>query len=499
MCLYLRGVWIAFAIITIALIFQIEAKRHDSIHHKSGHENAIRNKKVSHEIDRRTHVSHDRHAVTESKKPTYRRSMKRVNVTQERKSNLLSRKAEDILMDEITGSDQAANRAEISYNIPKELEFLKSSMKEGDITDIDTANMIDLNERKGAYLPVSQVKASINNRPAQNLLTEQFRNISGLPEFIFRKGSKLRSKKPVSLLERVAQTLQPSASAISGIKQLIEENKVEQSLKKHLDSLNANLINAIAHPQPNNQPAVVDTVDRAATINTLNAASDPVLNPAYITPVNPDQIYDESISPPEQLLDDLSAGKFKHPLADKDLERMSEWNANKEFLADNGYVNTNEGMLAPKMTRVASDIMPVRDVFLKPKIAKPTEGISKDSLELLRDNPEVLGRNQNLLNSHQFHSLSDLDSIGPPIYPAKIVHLPHKSKHIFMQPKHLYTHMEGGDFHHDVNEGFTMENSHFAMNDDDEDDHMEEHMYHPHRPCRFNCSICKNLPLEFID
>ena len=428
----------------------------------------------NHEGSERTHAKLNNGDVAVPKEANFRRSMKRENVTEEENSALLTRRAEDIFMDEIKGSDQAANRAEIAFDIPKQLEYIKASMKAGDISDIDTDNMIDLNEKKGAYLPVSEVKAHTRNAPKKKLLTEQFKNITGLPDFMLKKpGLQFSKDKSATLVEKVADSLQPGAGALSGIKMLLEESKVEQSLKKHLDKMNANLINSIPNPPVPNVPSIVETSNGEESLNAVNLASEQGLNTAaYITPISSDQLYDESISPPEQLLDELSTGKFKRPLSDNALERMSEWNANKEFLHDNGYASHEPEFASPKLTRVSSEMLPVHDLVLNQQPVKSTEIVSKESLELLKSDPEVLGRNQEILNGKRFHSISDLDSIGPPIYPARVVHLAHRPKHIFMPSKHIVAHFNGGDFHED-------ENSEDGAYDDGE---FTGHLYHPHRP-----------------
>ena len=481
MCLYLCKLSFVFLIFSLVLFEHAESKRHHRLH-KDRHERKLlqHGDRESSEVVKRTHVSSEDKDIT--KEANYRRSMKRENVTEEKDSALLSRKAEDILMDEINRSDQAANRAEIAFDIPKQLEYLKSSMKAGDIADLDTENMIDLNEKKGAYLPVSEVKASVRNTPKKKLLTEQFKKITGLPEFMSKKhDSKLRKGKAASLIENVADSLQPNTNAMSGIKQLLEESKVEQSLKKHLDAMNTNMIGNIPNPPVPNEPSVIETGNSAESLNAVNIASQPALNPAYITPISQDQIYDESISPPEQLLDDLSTGKFKRPLSENALEKMSDWNPNKEYLADNGFLSQVPEASSPRLSRVSSEMMPVHDLYLNQPPMKPTEIVSKDSLQLLKNDPEILGRNQEVLNGRQFHSLSDLDSIGPPIYPAKVVHLPHRPKHVFLPSKHVVTHFSGGDFHDNEDEGVIWRNEH-TEDDIDDSGEVTEHLFHPHRP-----------------
>lgn len=478
MCLYWCKITFLFLILNGILIKQIQVNG-GHLHHKvkHGRKSSQSSARDSHEVGKRTNVASNG-AELAAKPANYRRSMKSVNATEEKNSALLTRRAEDIFMDEIKGSDQAANRAEISYDIPKQMEFLKASMKAGDITDLDTENMIDLNEKKGTYLPVSEVAGSVRGSPTKKLLTEQFKNISGLPDFMMKDKSKLGKGKHVSLVERVADSLQPSASAISGIKQLLEENKVEQSLKKHLDAMNSKMISDISNPPMMNMPSVIDTNSRAESLSAVDMASQLPLNPAYITPISSDQIYDESISPPEQLLDELSTGKFKRPLSENALDKMSDWNPNREYLADNGFFSQDIGEIAPKLSRVSSEILPVHDVYLHQKPMRPTGAITRDSLELLKNDPEVLGRNQELLNSKQFHSLSDLDTIGPPIYPARVVHLPHRPKHVHLPPKRIVTHLKGIDLHQDEDEGvlWHQEDPEDAMDND------EEHFYHPHRP-----------------
>lgn len=493
MCLFLCKLLLVFLILG-ALHKQIEGRKKSR--HESHGEKFVQHH-THHKTGKRTHVRSELDHVLTGKEANYRRSMKRENVTAEKDSALLTRQAEDILMDEIRGSDQAANRAEISFDIPKQLEYLKSSMKAGDITDIDTENMISLNEQKGTYLPASEVTGNVRGTPTKKLLTEQFKNISGLPDFMLKKHVPRPGKgKAVSLVEKVADSLQPGVGALSGIKQLLEESKVEQSLKKHLDSMNTNFISNIPNPPVPNEPSVVETSNSAESLNAVNVASEPALNPGYMTPISPDQVYDEAISPPEQLLDDLSTGKFKHPLSDNALEKMSDWNANKEYLADNGFMAQDPGILSPKLSRVSSEFMPVHDVYLHQKPIHPTQIMSKDSLELLKNDPEILGRNQELLNSQQFHSLSDLDSIGPPIYPAKIVHLPHRPKHVFLPSKHIVTHLKGAEYHQDNDEGIVWHN-HNTEDYMNEDGEISEQLYHPHHTGKLYAtqliSIAENL------
>ena len=490
-------------------------------HRDRSHRNSVKSKhrhEFSRNIERRTRILHNNKDATETKDTNHKRTMKRQNVTAEKDSDLLTKKAEDIFLDEIKGSDQAASRAEISYDIPKEVNFLESSMKAGDISDTDTANMIDINEKKDAYLPLTSIKATVRAKD-NTRLTDQFRNISGLPEFMVKPKSK--NVKSASLIEKVADSLQPKASAISGIKQLLEETKVEQSLKKHLDNFpssvanniaNTNMVTAvpdIANAIPNiantvrdgasnavpetadavpnppvpNEPSIIDT-------NSNTIPNDAQVSPGYVAAINPDQVYDESISPPEQLLDDLSTGKFKHPLSDTVLDRMSDWNANKEFLADNGYSNPGDGIMSPKLTRISSEIMPVHDLYLKPKSVKPTALYSKQALEYFRKDPEVLGRNQELLNSNQYHSLSDLDAIGPPIYPEKVVRLPQRPKHIYLPSKHVVAHIKAPDLYHDVDESVEhdvhpdfhaddIHDNHHTEDTIDDDGEISPNLYHP--------------------
>lgn len=490
-------------------------------HQDKSHRNGVTSKhrhELSRNIERRTRILHNNNKdATETKDTNHKRTMKRQNVTAEKDSDLLTKKAEDIFLDEIKGSDQAANRAEISYDIPKEVNFLESSMKAGDISDIDTANMIDINEKKGAYLPVANIKATARAK-GNTRLTDQFRNISGLPEFMFKPKSK--NVKSASLIERVADSLQPRASAISGIKQLLEETKVEQSLKKHLDNFPNSIANNIANTNidttvpdiGNTVPEAANTVPEAANAvpetadavpnppvpnepsiidtNVNTVPSDTQVNPGYVAAINPDQVYDESISPPEQLLDDLSTGKFKHPLSDTVLDRMSDWNPNKEYLADNGYSSPGDGIMSPKLTRISSEMMPVHDLYLKPKPVKPTELYSKQALDYFRKDPEVLGRNQELLNSNQYHSLSDLDAIGPPIYPEKVVRLPHRPKHIYLPSKHVFTHIKAPDLYHDVDEGMEhdvhpdihgddVHDNHHTEDTIDDDGEISPNLFHP--------------------
>ena len=478
MCLLLYKISFVLLILCAILPKGTHGKRDRSRHADKHYEKFLQNGRSSKRgISKRTHVT-DHGDVISRKEPNYRRSMKRENVTEERNSALLTRQAEDILLDEIKGSDQAANRAEINFDIPKQLEYLQSTMKAGDISDLDTDNMIDLNEKKGKYLPVSEIKVRAHHSPTKKLLTEQFKNISGLPDFMLKKqGAKLR--KGASLVEKVADSLQPKVGALSGIKQLLEESKVEQSLKKHLDSLNANFISNIPSPPVMSEPSIVETGNNAESISAVNLASEQGLDQAYITPISSDQVYDEAISPPEQLLDELSTGKFKKPLSENALEKMSEWNANKEFLNDNGYLARDPEIASPKLTRVSSEFLPVHDLFLNQPAMKPTEVLSKHSLDLIKNDPEVLGRNQQILNVKRFHSLSDLDSIGPPIYPARVVHLPHRPKHVFMPSKHLVTHIRGDDYHEDDNDGATWQ-THHSEDAIDGDGEFSDHLYHPH-------------------
>ena len=483
MCLLLYKISCILLILCVSSPSSTHAKRDESHHTYKNYGKLLQvGGKGGQEASRRTQTSNKHEDAEFRKEANYRRSMKRQNVTEEKNSALLTRRAEDILLDEIKGSDQAASRAEIAYDIPKQLDYLQSSMKAGDISDIDTDKMISFNERKGAYLPVSQVKASIHDSPKKKLLTDEFKKITGLPDFMLKnQGSKLKKVKATSLVEKVADSLQPKASALSGIKQLLEESKVEQSLKKHLDSMNANIINSIPRPPVLNEPSIIETGNSAESLNAVNLASGPQLGPAYITPISPDQMYDEAISPPEQLLDELSTGKFKRPLSDSALEKMSEWNANKEFLNDNGLIPHDQELTSAKLTRVSSEMLPIHDLYLNQPPVKPTELVSKGSLELLKSDPEVLGRNQQILNGKRFHSLSDLDSIGPPIYPARVVHLPHRPKHVYLPSKHVFTHLQGGDFHEDEDEGAVWPNQPFedAIGDDEED---RDHFYHPHQP-----------------
>ena len=379
---------------------------------------------------------------------SFRRSYKRGNIKTEKESELV-RKAEDILMDEIKGSEQAANRAEISYDIPKETEYLDASMKAGDFTDTDTSNMIGYNEKKGAYLPVLAENGATRDVGSTKKLSEQLGNNTGAFEFWREPNddSNIHPSKNVSLLENVPETVQPTSNAISGLKQLLEENRVEQSLKKGLD-LVPNLGHSVIHQEHN----LANPLDNTA-VSTSPLGEGVPLSTGFITRVNQDQMFDESVSPPEQLLDELSQGKFKHPLSDGALEKMSNWNANKEYLVDNGFFNLQGLNDGPKLSRISSAIRPVHDVYLKPKPVVPTALMSKGQMDLLGRDPEILGRNQQFLNGGQYHSISDLDAIGPPVYPGSVVQMPHKSRHVFMPTKHTYAHVNGINMYANEDEG----------------------------------------------
>eukprot|EP00794_Sanderia_malayensis_P012273 gene12273-13538_t len=461
--------WILVTCYMLTFVIAVTNCKSTSAYHRHDasktHEATIGKGKKLHNVARTNIVQGGKNSVAKGVRSSKRQDVGKLA------ADLLSQSGAQILEDEIKRSDQAANSVEMAFNIPKENAFLDTSMKEGDNIDTDTANMIDYNAKKGAYLPVStavEPPGGNNEADKRKILTEQFGNITGLPEFMLVKKPKRKSKN-VSLVDTVADALQPTSSAFTGIKQLLEETKVEQSLKKGLDAVPS--LGRSISPDFQSLPVQLDKVP--AAINSMPVSEGVPLASGYTTPINPDEVFDESVSPPEQLLDELSAGRFKHPLSESVLNKMSNWNANKEYLMDNGYMQKQQ--TGARLSRVSSDVVPVHDVYTKTAPISPTFGIPRGVYNILGRDPEVLGRNQQFLNKQQYHSISDLDSIGVPVYPGNVVHLPHhqRPKHVVLPFKHVVAHFNGGPMFEDVEDG--VRPWHF---EDDEGSRYHHHNHH---------------------
>ena len=376
----------------------------------------------------------------------------------ERKSGPAANKAEDLLMDEIQGSEKEANDVQNFDNANAE-EVISSSMKEGDMRDIETPTMIRFNEMKGKYIPVfleNAVENSLSNQAATKTLTDQFKNISGLPEF----GQK--RTKNASLVETVAQSLVPRIKNIPGFKQLYEEAKEEQSLRKGLEELSSpksgqplsmfekQMINSLdtSAAMPEQDNVVPDLVPS----NTMPEQSGADLR-ELVHPSSQEEYYDQSIDPPEQLLDLIATGRLRHPIPTNLLNSMSGWNANKMFLPQNGLARFGQSDPIPLMataSRIGSDLKPVHNLVINQPFYPETNEISPETKNLYKHDPAVLGGNQIILDGSNIHNINDLESVGPAIFPGRIMHLKHHPKHVYFPTRHIFEHIDSPAIFHET-------------------------------------------------